>query len=100
MEAVPEPIHSGASRTCLVRTRLSSSKLGQPFLWGLHPGLQVGRVSFRQDGLGALKSRVAGAFGLTAPFDLIGPEGRLSTDEDRGTERDEGEAGRGRQGKQ
>ncbi|CAJ1383737.1 unnamed protein product [Effrenium voratum] len=35
-----------------------------------------------EDGLGALKSRVAGAFGLTAPFDLIGPEGRLSTDED------------------
>lgn len=35
-----------------------------------------------EEGIGALKSRVAGAFGLTAPFDILGPEGRLTTDED------------------
>lgn len=35
-----------------------------------------------EDGIGALKSRVAGAFGLTAPFDIVGPGGRLTTDED------------------
>lgn len=35
-----------------------------------------------EDGLAALKSRVAGAFNLSAPFDLMGPEGRLKTDED------------------
>lgn len=35
-----------------------------------------------EDGIGALKSRVAGAFGLTAPFDIVGPDGRLTTDED------------------
>lgn len=35
------------------------------------------------EGIGALRSRVAGAFGLTAPFDLVGPEGNpLRTDED------------------
>lgn len=35
------------------------------------------------DGIGALRSRVAGAFGLTVPFDLVGPEGNLlRTDED------------------
>jgi len=35
------------------------------------------------DGLDALKSRAAGAFGLKAPFDIIGPEGtRLATDAD------------------
>eukprot|EP00913_Durusdinium_trenchii_P001735 g1606.t1 len=37
-----------------------------------------------EDGLAALKSRVAGAFNLSAPFDLMGPEGRLKTDEDGG----------------
>jgi len=35
-----------------------------------------------EEGIGALKSRVAVAFGLTAPFDILGPEGRLTTDED------------------
>eukprot|EP00930_Biecheleria_cincta_P049848 TRINITY_DN35050_c0_g1_i1.p1 TRINITY_DN35050_c0_g1~~TRINITY_DN35050_c0_g1_i1.p1 ORF type:complete len:672 (-),score=171.02 TRINITY_DN35050_c0_g1_i1:428-2443(-) len=35
------------------------------------------------DGISALRSRVAGAFGLTVPFDLVGPEGNpLRTDED------------------
>ncbi|CAE6948088.1 unnamed protein product [Symbiodinium sp. CCMP2592] len=52
-----------------VQVRLCNSATKVPFL--------------PDDGLDALKSRAAGAFGLKAPFDIIGPEGtRLATDAD------------------
>ncbi|CAE7426200.1 HERC1 [Symbiodinium natans] len=52
-----------------VQVRLCNSAAKVPFL--------------PDDGLDALKSRAAGAFGLKAPFDIIGPEGtRLATDAD------------------
>eukprot|EP00927_Polykrikos_kofoidii_P061475 TRINITY_DN56308_c0_g1_i1.p1 TRINITY_DN56308_c0_g1~~TRINITY_DN56308_c0_g1_i1.p1 ORF type:complete len:763 (+),score=149.67 TRINITY_DN56308_c0_g1_i1:48-2291(+) len=45
---------------------------------------RVVKVPLRaEEGLGPLRNRVAGAFGLSAPFDLLGPEGKpIITDAD------------------
>ena len=87
--------HGGEDPGPLERKGLSSAALRSPFSGSTQLSVAMESLQVRlcgstakvaigsEDGLEALKGRVASAFNLTAPFDLVAPsEGRLADDQD------------------